>query len=244
MKDSVTIRHRYERDFTVLPNKLLRDSSLSWGATGLLAYLIHLPNDFKLYLSYLSKQKRDGRDATRARIKELEAFGYITINRERDDRGKFLRTCWDINPSPEAQKAQEIQVPTPEPENPNVGIPKVGRPQEANPTLLNTKQKQELKIKSTTTTKQPVDKWRKDSRGLIYPLGLVGDEPKILCSALREIPNEHAQQLLDELAAVMEKPGALQTNPIRFLHGLLKKYKQNCFIPSAGLRITNRRLDS
>lgn len=238
MKDSVTIRHRYERDFTVLPNKPLRDHSLSWGATGLLAYLIHLPNDFKLYLSYLSKQKRDGRDATRARIKELEAFGYITINRERDERGKFLRTCWDINPAPERPVTDG---PTPETENPNVGIPKVASPPEANPTLLNTKQKQELKIKNTTTTKRPVDKHHRDARGLIYPSGLVRDEPKTLCISLREIPLDDAQQLLDELAAVMEKPGALQTNPVRFLHGLLKKYHQNLFIPSAGLKIARRR---
>ncbi|WP_263224445.1 hypothetical protein [Pseudomonas alabamensis] len=202
----------------------------------MLAYLIHLPNDFKLYLSYLSKQKRDGRDATRARIKELKAYGYITINRERDGE-KFSRTCWDINPVPESHATAG---PTPELENPNVGISKVANPAEANPTLLNTKQKQELKIKGTTTTKRPVDKYQRDSRDLIYSAGLVRDEPKTLCISLREISLDDAQQLLDELATVMKKPDALQTNSICFLHGLLKKYFQTLFTPSAGLKIAKR----
>ncbi|MGP5448263.1 hypothetical protein ACTXOX_10840, partial [Pseudomonas helleri] len=106
MKEHVTIKHKYVRDFTVLPNNLLRDNTLSWGATGLLAYLMYLPDNFQLYLSYLSKQKRDGRDATRARIKELEVVGYLKIHRERDGRGQFSNTSWEINPSPQTHEAE------------------------------------------------------------------------------------------------------------------------------------------
>lgn len=144
MKDSVTIKHKYARDFTVLPNNLLRDNALSWGATGLLAYLMHLPDNFQLYLSFLSKQKRDGRDSTRARIKELEAIGYLKICRERDERGQFSNTSWELNPAPQTRAPEASQ---PGSENPMPGMPKAAAPTEAKPTLLNTKHKQELKEK-------------------------------------------------------------------------------------------------
>lgn len=144
MSESVTIKHKYTRDFTVLPNTLIRDNSLSWGATGLLAFLIHLPDNFKLYLSFLAKQKRDGRDATRARIKELEAVGYIKIQRERDPRGQFSNTTWEINPTPKIQAEQGSQ---PGSENPSLESPTGVKPTKANPMLINTKQKQEIAIK-------------------------------------------------------------------------------------------------
>lgn len=235
MKEHVTIKHKYVRDFTVLPNNLLRDNTLSWGATGLLAYLMHLPDNFQLYLSYLSKQKRDGRDATRARIKELEVVGYLKIYRERDGRGQFSNTSWELNPAPQTPEAEAFP---PGSENPNLDMPKAAVPTGAKPTLLNTKQKQELKEKNTTTTKPSVDKSHKD---LFYPPGLVSNEPRFLYKALLDVPLEDAQALLDELSGVMETPGALRTTPIRLLHGLLKKYKSGLFIPSAGLKISRRR---
>lgn len=235
MKDSVTIKHKYARDFTVLPNNLLRDNALSWGATGLLAYLMHLPDNFQLYLSFLSKQKRDGRDATRARIKELEAIGYLKICRERDERGQFSNTSWELNPAPQTPTPEASQ---PGSENPMLDMPKAAAPTEAKPTLLNTKHKQEQKEKNTTTTKPPVDKSHKD---LFYPPGLLLNEPQALYKSLLDVPLNDAQKLLDELSGIMETPGALRTTPVRLFHGLLKKYKSQSFIPSAGLKISKRR---
>jgi hypothetical protein len=80
MTDTVIIKRKVKRDFTTLPNDLIRDSRLSWGALGLLVYILSLPDDFKLRLVHLSKQKACGRDATRARAKELEEAGYLFIN--------------------------------------------------------------------------------------------------------------------------------------------------------------------
>lgn len=81
MTDTVIIRRKVRRDFTALSNDLIRDPRLSWGGLGLLVYVLHLPDNFRLRLSHLSKQKASGRDATRARVKELEAlrlFGHHT----------------------------------------------------------------------------------------------------------------------------------------------------------------------
>lgn len=235
MKDSITLKHKFVRDFTILPNHLLRDTMLSWGATGLLAYLMHLPDDFRLYLFNLAKQKRDGRDATRARIKELEATGYLKVSRVRDERGQFTNTTWEINPLANTPSHTGLAPGT---DNPTLDNPTEGDPAQEDPTLLNTKLKQELKEKRTTTTNGPVDKSHKD---LYYPPGLLINEPQALYRSLLDIPVDDAQKLLDEVTGVMEIPGGLKTTPVRFLHGLLKKYRSGHFMPSAGLKVMKRR---
>lgn len=55
----------------------INDNRLSWGASGLLTYLIGRPEDWKINLNHLSTVKdRDKKDKTRGYLNELREFGY------------------------------------------------------------------------------------------------------------------------------------------------------------------------
>lgn len=77
-------------NFTVLDNTLFKDDTLSWKAKGLLAYLLHLPNDWQIYLEDLKNRSTDGKESTRTAINELIEKGYIKRTRIHEN-GKFKR---------------------------------------------------------------------------------------------------------------------------------------------------------
>ena len=52
------------------------DPNLSWGATGLLTYLIGRPSNWKISISHLSKVKKCKETATKTVLKELREFNY------------------------------------------------------------------------------------------------------------------------------------------------------------------------
>ena len=73
-----TIRVKKDKDYTVINNTGLKDKRLSWGAKGLLAYLISLPNDWKIIVEHLKTVSKDGRDSVNSKIKELMDAGYMS----------------------------------------------------------------------------------------------------------------------------------------------------------------------
>lgn len=131
------VRHAAERDFTILRNEAIRDSALTWKATGQLCYLLSLPADWRLRLSHLSKQKKDGRDSTRAGFKELEHAGYMWIEKLRDEKGKFVETVWNVSDMP-AWRGREGGGEEANAENPCAENPNAGNPTSGNPTLQST----------------------------------------------------------------------------------------------------------
>jgi hypothetical protein len=144
MSGTVFIKRKVERNFTVIPNEILRDERLSWKAVGLLVYLLHLPSDWELNLVHLSNCRADRHASTRSGIGELEQFGYVIIERERDSCGQFRRTVWTVTDCPifgipkqdDAQEGEQSLVES--------------RPE--NPTLPNTEKNELLNLKNTTTT--------------------------------------------------------------------------------------------
>jgi len=233
---SVIIKRRVRRDFTILPNNLIRDSRLSWKALGLVAYILSLPDDFRLRLSYLTKQKKDGRDGTRTGLKELELAGYLAIRQERGERGKFTQVIWEVTDEPNDSDEEYI---SPCSENPNPVNPNTAKPNSENPTLINTNNKQELNITKTTTTKPSVIQEKLESDVVVglddlhWPKLLVG---KFNTSALKIIykcPHEKQQLVLDEIAGLASR-GAVRS-PIGLLRKLVELAKQGQFIPSAAL---------
>ena len=103
MTESLIIRHKTLRNFTVIRNELCEDKRLSWKALGLLTYLLHLPHDFKLKLYNLAHERKglNGRDSTRSGLKELEATGYVKIVRERSNLGRYAQTVWYVSDIPD-----------------------------------------------------------------------------------------------------------------------------------------------
>jgi hypothetical protein len=80
---------RLERDFTVLPNRALRDPYLSYRARGVLAYVLSMPDNWRTSADTLARQGLEGRDAIRAAINELIRAGYARRVKAQDERGRY-----------------------------------------------------------------------------------------------------------------------------------------------------------
>lgn len=92
-----TIRvKKHERNFTIIQNEAIQDAELSLKARGLHHLLLSYPNDWVINVKHLSNQsKKDGPDAIRSALKELEVSGYLERDQSRDD-GKFSKATYVI----------------------------------------------------------------------------------------------------------------------------------------------------
>jgi hypothetical protein len=134
--DTVIIRRKVRSNFTTLPNDLIRDPRISWKALGILVFVLSLPDNFRLRLSHLAKQKTSGRDATRTGLKELQQAGYLRIQRERGERGKFTHTTWLVT-----DRSGDLEPDSPRSDFPYTVNPTADNPYSENPTLINTDSK-------------------------------------------------------------------------------------------------------
>ena len=78
---------RPTRDFTVIPNRVIRDEHLSYRARGLLCYLLSQPPGWQISSARLAIKTGEGRDAVRTALRELVACGYLDLKRRQDHRG-------------------------------------------------------------------------------------------------------------------------------------------------------------
>ena len=120
------------RPYTSIANKALRDPRLSLRAKGLLALLLSLPDDWTFRLDWVVNQSREGRDATRAALRELRNAGYITTVPARGAGGHFAGHDWLISDEPLSK-----------PESEQTELLKTRRsekPEDGNPVALNNKE--------------------------------------------------------------------------------------------------------
>jgi len=100
MAETYFIRYSKQRDYTVMNNTFLRDNKLSWKAKGLFAYILSLPEDWKIYLNELQTHATDGETSLRSAIKELINNGYIVQKRLKDDKGRWASYVYQIIENP------------------------------------------------------------------------------------------------------------------------------------------------
>ena len=78
----------YQHSFTMVPNQILRDSRLSWGARGLMAFIVNQKPGHSLSRDELVTAAPMGRKGLKTLIDELREFGYLEISQSREC-GKF-----------------------------------------------------------------------------------------------------------------------------------------------------------
>ena len=83
--------------FTIVPNDWVRDTSLSWKARGLLAYLVSHSEGWSTSIRDLVSHGPDGREAVRTGILELEAAGYLIREQGRDDENRFVEVDYVVS---------------------------------------------------------------------------------------------------------------------------------------------------
>ena len=92
------------RDYTVMSNHHLKNLSLSLKAKGLLSVMLSLPDEWDYTLRGLAAISKEGVDAIREALRELEDAGYIVRSRGRNEKGQLSGTEYVIYEHPQ-QKA-------------------------------------------------------------------------------------------------------------------------------------------
>ena len=103
------------RDYTVMSNHHLKNRSLSLKAKGLLSVMLSLPDEWDYTLRGLASISREGVDAIREAIRELEDAGYIVRSRGRNEKGQLSGTEYVIYEHPQqSADAPVLDIPTQE----------------------------------------------------------------------------------------------------------------------------------
>ena len=136
--------YRVQRNgnYTVMANYHLRDRALSLKAKGLFSLLLSLPDDWDFSLPGLVAICKEGMDAIRDAVKELEALGYIIRSRVRNAKGRLESAAYELYEQPQTadfashpvEYGQESH--TSQWEEPVQGQPAEEKPIRENPTLV------------------------------------------------------------------------------------------------------------
>lgn len=117
----------YQHSFTMVPNQILRDSRLSWGARGLMSFIVSQRAGYSISRSELIAASPMGRDGLKSLLDELCGFGYLEISQAREG-GKF------------GASVMIAKLPSVSYSEPSTGLPLTVAPSTENPlTPLNTK---------------------------------------------------------------------------------------------------------
>ena len=115
-----------------MSNYHLDDNRLSLKAIGLLSKILRLPEDWDYTVAGLSHICKEGKDAIRSALEELEAAGYIERRQTHAADGSFAGNEYIVHELP-----QEVENP-PLSGFPSTANPSTGNPLTENPTEPNT----------------------------------------------------------------------------------------------------------
>lgn len=156
MHDLSIIRNdlNFEGRYTQIPNEWIRDTRITFKAKGVLHLLLSHKSGWRTSISHLSSVGKDGRDAIRTAIIELEESGYLVRTRIRDS-GKLGGSEWRLTDPFDSPMTDFPMLEKPMQEN----------PMQENPTLKNTNNKKtndlsKTNIKDIYTSEAFEEFWR------------------------------------------------------------------------------------
>lgn len=110
------ITNKSKKNYTVVPNEILKAKDLTWKAKGLMCYLLSMSDEWDVYKKDLANRSLDGYESMLSAWKELEALGYIQTIRIKN-QNLFNGYEYIINDS----RVQGFTEPgITEPENPDI----------------------------------------------------------------------------------------------------------------------------
>ena len=129
-------------NFTVVSNDILMNNFMSMKATCLLLKMLGKPDNWDYTISGMKTFCKEGRDAIRSALKELEYFGYLERRKVRDARGRYTDIEYIIYEVPISRPPQSGY---PETENPSLD-----NPLSENPPVINKEINKNRKNKKRT----------------------------------------------------------------------------------------------
>lgn len=95
-------------NYTVISNYHLRDTNLSLKTIGLLSLILSLPETWDYSQAGLAAICKDGEDSIRSGLKELEQYGYLVRERERDENGRMRGIVYHIYEIPRKRRESSV----------------------------------------------------------------------------------------------------------------------------------------
>lgn len=123
-------REKKETDYTMMDNTFLRDKELSAKAKGIFAYILSLPDSWKINMTEIQDHFTDWLDSIKAWIRELKKSWYLNQEQKRSESWVFWDCIYFVIEKPKVEK--------PLADNPPAGKPLAVKPLTGNPPLLNT----------------------------------------------------------------------------------------------------------
>ena len=173
-------KSRIEIPFTAVPNRILEDEELSWRAKGLWSWLSGRPDGWTTNVELMTRQGKEGRDAVRKALSELEESGYLIREAIKDRRGRRIGTNYvlvcDCGFSASTHQGKPIDKGFETPVD--GGKPSSGKPTEGNQDLEslppNKKEKQEGLSKKDQDFQDFLSKLQEDWNAMAATHGLPG----------------------------------------------------------------------
>ncbi len=155
MRNIVRVLKGQQAHFSIIANQPVKNKSLSYKARGILWLCLTRPDDWRFNAQYLiNMSEKDGRDAVKSGLKELEEAGYMFRRSIRDpETGQWAGSVWLVFEYPwqtlgyqEAELTEavtETMIAGYSDETPQTGFPatvhpSTGQPLAGNPPLLKT----------------------------------------------------------------------------------------------------------
>ena len=197
------------RNYTVMSNYHLRDTSLSLKAIGLLSKMLSLTDEWDYTTRGLAAICKEGVDAIGAALKELEISGYLVRRQMRDARGRITDTEYTIYEQPHTPLPGTA---CPDTEKPDMDSPDTDTPYPEKPAQLSKDQ--------TSPEKRKTDEFMTDESNPVpssppTPMGGNGQDGMRMRERYRQIILENIdydilaqdkrldQSRLDELVELM-----------------------------------------
>lgn len=208
----VRIKKR-ESPYLVIDVSGLRDASMSWKAKGLHAYLMTLPDDWRVNIADLQNRSSDGRESVRSAIAELIKRGYISRERSRMEDGTMGDVEYTVYEVPDLLPGIAAKVG-----KPDVGLSDVGKPYVGKPDATKYPEK-EVTNKPTaepkpdrTWMRKYFSMWHKNTGGALIPA-------KWLLDALRELEASHGADTVSDAFDRYSRSPDSKWGPKQFVQG-------------------------
>lgn len=158
---SIVRAKRPDSGFTIVDNDVIRDERISWRARGILIGILSRPDNWRTDSTQLASEGREGREAVRAALRELEACGYLVRTKECGENGRWV-TITTVYDTPQGITAGHT-----EDGFPGAGSPGAGKLGAVRSTQTKNQEEDEVsRVADPQRQTKPRSDWRGDDRKL------------------------------------------------------------------------------